>query len=437
MWRFMLSVQMLVTMLGLGSAAWGQNWSENFESYANGQVLYNVNGWSGWNNVQGVAGSCTTQQAHGGSKSILIQPNDDAIRTFESGYNVGRGTMRAWMYLARAQHTADTYYIVQNEYTHGGPYQWCIELQFDITTQTVLDDFRDESGVVNIIYDRWVELRFEIDIDNDFITCYYNNQEVSSGQLFIRGGNAQIKNLDLYSTGSTNYFDDLAVTGLHSYELLPWPFLQIEGPCPGVMTFRVSHASPGGMVAFIYGLQEGMFRIPNGRLCAGTEIGISDPRVARTVRADQNGVAVLSGAVQGGFCDQVFMQGLDLNTCAGSGVELVSQQTGRETRCIYTIDCRLENDGGDCAAPVRRLVQDLDPAARFVYTILCRRSNLNCPSVLFYKLRVYYRVNGGELQDCTMDVRLVARDPEQRCVRPIPRPFTGRLGPQPSDCGPW
>ncbi|MGH9893566.1 MAG: hypothetical protein ACREA0_16575, partial [bacterium] len=409
--------------IGPGSPSIAQDWNEDFESYSDGQVLYNVNGWSGWDNVQQVAGSCTTQLAHGGNKSILIEPNDDAIRTFEAGYNAGQGTMRAWMYLPFSQHTADTFYIVQNEYAHGGPYQWCIEYQFDITTRNVLDDFRNESGVVNIIYDQWVELRFEIDIETDSITCYYNNQEVSTGQLFIRGGDPQIKNIDLYSTGSTNYFDDLAITGLHNYELLPWPFLQIEGTCPGLMTFQVSHATPGEMVAFIYGFQEGTFRIPNGRPCIGTELGIRNPAVAGTARADQNGVAALNANVPLQGCGRVFIQALDISTCAVSGVELVCDSQGNCLRCEFSIECRLVNDTGDCAGPVRRLVRDLDALDRVVYHVVCRPPprEIRCPNAPRYmQMPVRYRIDGGEPQFCVMDVKL---NPLNGCVRPTPSPF--------------
>ncbi len=428
------SVQMLAAMLGFGSAVYGQNWSENFESYADGQVLYNVNGWSGWDNVQQVAGSCTTQQAHGGNKSILIEPNDDAIRTFDAGYNAGLGAMRTWMLLPSSQHTADTYYIVQNEYAHGGPYQWCIELQFDISTRTVLDDFRDESGVVNIIYDQWVELRFDIDIENDFIICYYNNQEVSRGQLFIRGGDAQIKNIDLYSTGSTNYFDDLAITGLHTYELIPWPFLEIEGSCPGQMTVRVSHATPGGSVAFIYGFGEGSILVPPGQPCAGTRLGLRSPVLAGIARADQDGVAELRASVPLQACGRVHVQGLDVTGCKVSNVELVCEDQGRCKRCEYTIECRLVDDQGDCSGPVRRLVRDLDPLDRIVYWSKCKELRDCSQGPFSASLFIAYRVDGGDLRECVMQVKL---NPLNGCVLPTPTPFSAPFNLPPRACGGW
>lgn len=316
-----ISLAAALGLAGFGSQALAQDWSENFDSYSNGQVLYNVNGWGGWDNLESVCGSATNAQSRSAPHSILIEPNDDAIRTFENGYASGTGTMRAWMYLSQAQHTADTYYIVQNEYNHGGPYQWCIELQFDVTTGTVLDDFRNESGVVNIVYGQWVELRFEINIGADTITSYYNNQEVSTGQLFIRGGTPEIKNLDLYSTGATNYFDDLAITGLQGGGPPPYT-VSIIGTCPGTVRLEWSNADPNRQQGIVFARNTGNFVIPTGP-CQGTQLGLGTNQLQLyNVIGTGNGAGGVNAQAGPGAC-RGFVQLIQTHSCAVSNVAQV------------------------------------------------------------------------------------------------------------------
>jgi hypothetical protein len=193
--------------LALGGAAHAQ-FSDNFDSYADGTLLSGVGGWDGWDATAGAAGTVTSKVARSGPHSIAISGGADAVHPF-SGYTSGKWTMTAWNYIARGDLTADTYFIVNNDYAHGGPYQWSVEMQFDVTTSTVIDDFR--GGSAPIAFDRWAELRFEIDLDADTIDTYYDGGLVSSGQYAIRGGPVAIANIDLFTTGATSYYDDISI----------------------------------------------------------------------------------------------------------------------------------------------------------------------------------------------------------------------------------
>jgi len=298
----------------LGSQALAQDWSDGFEAYSNGQVLFGVGGWSGWDGSQGVAGSATTARAHEGTKSVLIEPNDDAIHPF-TGLTTGSGTMTAWMYLAQGDHVADTYYICQNEYADFGPYQWIIEVQFDVTLGVVLDDFRDETNNINIAYDQWAEITFDIDIDNDTLTTHYNGVELSTGQLFIRGGVAEFKNIDLYSTGATNYFDHLSVLGLGSggggFDIT------LTGPCPGQKTLAWTGAGSGQM-GIVIGNAQGNTTIPFGP-CQGTVLGIRGSLLLYNIIGTQGGAGQVSGTVGNNACDK-FVQCINTGSCDTSNV---------------------------------------------------------------------------------------------------------------------
>lgn len=203
---FFLSIAALV----FAPAAAMAQFSDGFEAYADEQLLDNVGGWAGWDDDPNAAGTATNDQAHNGKMSVRIA-GTDAVHPF-SGFTSGQWTLTAWQYIGEGDHTADTFFIINNIYNHGGPYQWTAEMQFDVTTKKVLDDFRDESNDIDIAFDRWVELRFEIDLDADTMDSYYDGTLLSSGQYAIRGDDPEIANIDLFSTGGTAYYDDISIT---------------------------------------------------------------------------------------------------------------------------------------------------------------------------------------------------------------------------------
>ncbi len=313
----------ITVALATASTALSQDWSDDFESYSNGQVLYHVGGWSGWDDVEAVAGSCSTAHAHNGTKSILSEGADDAIQTF-SGLTSGAGTISAWVYIPVAQFISDTYFIVQNEYAHGGPYQWCIELQFDFEGDagggpgTVADDFRTEANFPAIQFDTWVQIRCDVDVDNDTISCYYGNTLVSTGQLFIRGGAAEIKNLDLFTLGTSTFYDECAVLGLGSggggYTCT------ITGTCPGNINVVWDGAQPNKTQGIVFASNTGSFTVNSGA-CAGTQLGLGtrNLQLVRTLGTG-SGSGSVGRAVGAGACGGFVQLVTVANPCETSSV---------------------------------------------------------------------------------------------------------------------
>ena len=64
-----------------------------------------------------------------------------------------------------------------------------------------------------IVYDRWTEIRLEMDFDADYVEQYYDGQLLASGLWAIRGGAVALANLDLYAflVASPVYWDDLSL----------------------------------------------------------------------------------------------------------------------------------------------------------------------------------------------------------------------------------
>lgn len=198
----------MIVVVGLASAASAQ-WSDGFEAYPDGPA--NAGGWDGWDGNPAGMGEVTSLFAHSGEKSILIGGGADAVHPFAVGeYSSGMWTMTTWMLLFQNDHTADTYFIVNNEYNHGGPYSWTIQMQFDPTSGNVLDNLRGNPSIP-IAYGQWAEIRLEIDLTADTVDTYYNGALLSSGQYAISGGPLAIGNIDLFTTGATSYYDDFNI----------------------------------------------------------------------------------------------------------------------------------------------------------------------------------------------------------------------------------
>jgi hypothetical protein len=88
--------------------------------------------------------------------------------------------------------------------------------------------------------------------------------------------------------------------------------LAIGGNCPGSATVTITNATPGGMVALVYG-PAGSFTVPGGP-CGGLLLDVSSPTLAGVFAADSSGVVTLSRTLPPGACG-LTLQAVDASTC--------------------------------------------------------------------------------------------------------------------------
>jgi len=73
-------------------------WSENFDSYTNGQDLHGVGGWKGWDNDPFWTAYVSNVQSRSPENSVDIKGNADLVHEY-SGYTTGQYIYTAWIYL--------------------------------------------------------------------------------------------------------------------------------------------------------------------------------------------------------------------------------------------------------------------------------------------------------------------------------------------------
>ena len=199
----------------LGGEPPEEGWSDNFDSYENGTLLYNVGGWSGWDDSPAAAGTVSDVQSHSAPHAIAVNDTADAVHPL-TGFEGGQWIITAWQYIP-SDLTGITYFVVNSYYQHGGPYYWTVEIHCDPSTDQVRDALRDPDGLstLPVLYDQWVEIRIEVDLTSGLGTIaeYYNDELLYSGD-WITGsvGQLAIGNIDLYAPHQTVvYYDDISI----------------------------------------------------------------------------------------------------------------------------------------------------------------------------------------------------------------------------------
>jgi hypothetical protein len=109
------------------------------------------------------------------------------------------------------------YFILLNTYADGGgsaTKNWSTQVQFQ-DTGSIVWDFDNET--LPITFDQWVEIRVEIDLDNDQQEFFYGGTQLGTrlwtDNNFLGGpGALEIRALDLFANGATPaYYDDISL----------------------------------------------------------------------------------------------------------------------------------------------------------------------------------------------------------------------------------
>lgn len=216
--------------------------SDDFESYAVGSTIAGQGAWQTWDYAPGVDSTVentflnTTGTTTGANGNVLeLTPNDDIVRTF-GGLTSGAFTFTSETYIPSGQ-AGDYYFILLNTYDGSGSgYNWSGQMHMADSTGNVNADNVSGGGgtfgITTIVYDAWVEVRAEVDLDANLYQAFYNNVQIVTDGLWSNGLNA-MQCLDLYNTGNPGvfYYDNVEIICTANCTCLPFDVFDIEIDC--------------------------------------------------------------------------------------------------------------------------------------------------------------------------------------------------------------
>jgi hypothetical protein len=218
--RKMLVIGVLFLFLG-ASATVGVSanfiWSDNFDSYTNGQFLDGTpddGGWEGWGGVASAGAYVTNAQAYSSPHSVEIAVGSDLVHQY-SGYNSGKWIYKCYQYIP-IDFAGISYFILLCGYDGGGAATvWTVQVHFDSELDLVESEFNGETAP--IVYGQWTEFRCEIDLDADWLEIYYDGVFLAEHAWTdtvqgTGGGSLNIAAVDLFANGATPvYYDDISL----------------------------------------------------------------------------------------------------------------------------------------------------------------------------------------------------------------------------------
>ncbi|OFW59850.1 MAG: hypothetical protein A2133_07355 [Actinobacteria bacterium RBG_16_64_13] len=202
-------------------------WSENWDSYAVGTNVADVSGWKPWNNNPSLRGGITVSstQSHSGPNSLSVYAPTDlghVVHEF-SGCDSGKWVFTYWQYVPSdfTDSTQTPDIDLFSVYSDSGPTEWSSDLYPDPNDDWFYGDTPVVSGHLPLITDRWVQVRVEIDLDNDTQKAYYDGSLLYEDD-WAHSGTTAFAAFDLYALRAAFvYFDDFSLVRVTADNVAP------------------------------------------------------------------------------------------------------------------------------------------------------------------------------------------------------------------------
>lgn len=264
-----LTLASAVAALSFGTGVLGQVvWTENFDAYTPGTGISGQGGWDSWDGNGAWDSKVTNTVSRSTANSLDISGDSDSVYLFNDQRPIDCGQWRvsAFVFTPSDMNAPnDNYFLLLNTYEHGGPYHWSTSVHFSTLNGTVFADWDNEA--LPLITDTWVEVRVEIDLDNNWQQFFYGGDllyESSWTERINPNGQLQLQCLDLFAFGATSqYWDDLSLERTGDCPTPVCLGLEVDKLVGGTdSTWTITDANgSNSVVALVWGTQDGQTNV--------------------------------------------------------------------------------------------------------------------------------------------------------------------------------
>ena len=221
----------IIAMVALAtSSAIAGPFFDDFDSYTAGTDIIGQGGWEGWNNDATVGAMVSDAVAFSGSNSLETAGMTDVVHQFDAVG--GKWTVEAMQYIP-GDATGSAWFILMNQYPAdtASKDDWSVQINFNLDTPNppgrihgwVRGGDPAFQGGIDVIRDQWVPIRVEVDLDNNTMDQYYNNELLVSTTWY--GTQPAIEAINLYAGFDLDGNGDPGTTPIYydNISLVPEP----------------------------------------------------------------------------------------------------------------------------------------------------------------------------------------------------------------------
>lgn len=177
---------------------------EDFEAYDVGEI-HGTGGWQGWDNTASAGSPVSDAHAYSGTKSIEIVPSADLVHIYD--VTGGKWVFTAMQYIPSGT-TGTSWFILLNQYPNNK--DWSVQIQFNLASGAISSQY-DSGASASVLYDRWVQVKCVIDLDENTVEEYYNGEFFSTHQ-WDGDGHITLQAIDLYGNNASSiFYDDIKI----------------------------------------------------------------------------------------------------------------------------------------------------------------------------------------------------------------------------------
>jgi hypothetical protein len=176
---------------------------DDFESYVAGSAMHGQGGWKGWAGDANAGAPASSTVANSGAISVEILKSSDLVHEFAAA---GGKWIFSLMQYCPSGTSGKTMCILMNQYNDPGTgLDWSVQDEFDLGAGVI------GGTTTPLVFDKWVELQYIIDLDKNTVDKYYDGKFFGT-QQWDDNVHGTFQAVDLYGNNASSvYYDDVSL----------------------------------------------------------------------------------------------------------------------------------------------------------------------------------------------------------------------------------